>query len=314
MTTEISNHQAAEYGIMVMHAMDMYRVDVRSLDPKLPQPALNAGWVLLGHVIGTDHLIDKNRVSKFDQTVCYGYVARREKEVVVAIRGTDQFVEWIEDAKFIPDLYAPLEKLPAAPPGIKVEQGFWSIYQTMRFRRADSTQEEILHTAVAAQVGPQDTVAVTGHSLGAPLATYLTIELARGNKLNSQLSGCFFASPHPGNHAFATYFDHTVDSYRVFNYILDVVPRVPIGPDYTHLPRRTVLRPSTAQASITMRVGCNHHVICYSAMLDYEVAKPFKDNPPPGEEGSAVCVIGPEIGRPTLSKLLMSGLGEIFQV
>jgi hypothetical protein len=154
---------------------------------------------------------------------------------------------------------------------------------------------------------------VTGHSLGGPLATYLTLDLARG-ALGNRASGCFFASPHPGNQTFATYFDQTVQTYRVFNYILDIVPRVPSGPDYTHLPKRTILRPSTAEASINLGVGCNHHVICYSAMLDYEQAKPFVDNPPLVEKDSAACVLGPEVGRPTLAKLLLTGIGDVFPV
>ena len=100
----------------------------------------------------------------------------------------------------------------------------------------------------------------------------------------------------------------------MFNYILDSVPRVPFGPDYTHLPKRTVLRPATAEASIKLDVGCNHHVICYSAMLDYELAAPFVARPPLGEEGSAKCVLGPEVGRTSLAKLLLSGIGDVVQV
>jgi hypothetical protein len=37
-------------------------------------------------------------------TVCYGFAARNAPgELVVAIPGTDGFVEWVEDAEFVPE-------------------------------------------------------------------------------------------------------------------------------------------------------------------------------------------------------------------
>jgi hypothetical protein len=78
---------------------------------------------------------------------------------------------------------------------------------------------------------------------------------------------CLFASPHPGDQAFVMLFDQTIADYRLFNYILDIVPRVPPGLGYAALP---LIRPQTAEAAIRFDIGCNHHVICYCAMLDYE--------------------------------------------
>jgi hypothetical protein len=43
-----------------------------------------------------------------------------------------------------------------------------------------------------------------------------------------------------------------------------------VGVGYCPLPRRTVIQPATAEASIRVDSACNHHVICYCAMLDYE--------------------------------------------
>jgi triacylglycerol lipase len=84
------------------------------------------------------------------------------------------------------------------------------------------------------------------------------------------MEACLFASPHTGDKAFVDLFDRSVVDYRLFNYLLDLVPRLPVGLGYEPLPRRTVIRPETGEARIRFDIGCNHHVVCYCAMLDYE--------------------------------------------
>src|SRR6202034_4599795 len=68
-------------------------------------------------------------------------------------------------------------------------------------------------------------VTIVGHSLGAALATYLTLDLTRAG-LRARVSACLFASPRTGNQPFVTLFDQTIADYRLFNYMLDIVPRV----------------------------------------------------------------------------------------
>jgi hypothetical protein len=301
-----------------MHAMDMYRVNTKDLKPPPPNRLIDDGWKLLGYIVGDDHLaFTKAPIAAGGGRVCYGYIAQRGGELIASIRGTDGLIEWLEDAEFLPAIYAPRVDLPPGPPGAMVEQGFWSIYDSMILTTTSGEDLGRLSTAITAAVKKTPDIAevtVAGHSLGGPLATYLALELARG-ELGNRVSGCFFASPHPGNQAFSQFFDKTVTNYRVFNYILDIVPRVPFGPDYAPLPKRTILRPSTAEASIKLEVGCNHHVICYCAMLDYELVQEIiTPNPPPGEEGSATCILGPEVGRPSLAKLLLTGIGDVVQV
>ena len=269
-------------------------------------------------IVGDDHLPFKaGPVQAGGAPVCYGYIAQRDGELAVAIRGTDGLIEWIEDAEFLPAVYAPRIELPPGPPGVKVEQGFWSIFDTMILTDKAGVSLGRVSTAITKRVegdGTVTNVTVIGHSLGGPLASYLALELARG-PLGSMVSGCFFASPHPGNADFATFFDKLVPNYRVFNYILDVVPRVPLGPDYAPLLKRTILRPSTVEASIKLDIACNHHVICYCSMLDYEDTQDImKHGVPIGEEESATCIVGPEVGRASLAKLLLSGIGDVITV
>ena len=100
----------------------------------------------------------------------------------------------------------------------------------------------------------------------------------------------------------------------MFNYILDLVPRVPLGLGYMPLPRKTVLQPATAEANIRVSIGCNHHVICYCAMLDYEGTIQATTPVPAGEEGSAACILGPQTGKLSLAEQLVSDLAGVVPV
>ena len=65
--------------------------------------------------------------------VYYGYLAERAPgELAAVIRGTDDFVEWVEDAEFRAIPYTPRIPLPATQTSILVEQGFWTLYASMQ--------------------------------------------------------------------------------------------------------------------------------------------------------------------------------------
>jgi hypothetical protein len=308
-----TNTIAAAYGLLAMHATDMFRVG-GSLTPP-PAPGLTAaGWTIRAYITGNDTLLDKGPLQLTGTVVFYGYLAERAPgELAAVIRGTDDFVEWVHDAEFRPILYVPAIPLPATQDPISVEQGFWTLYATMQLISPTGAPLGALAPAITNAAVSTGTVTVVGHSLGAALATYLTLDLARGG-LGSRVSACLFASPHTGNQGFVTVFDQTIADYRLFNYILDLVPRVPLGLGYMPLPRRTVLRPATAEANIRVSIDCNHHVICYCAMLDYEGTMQATTPVPAGEQDSAACILGPETGEPSLAKQLVSDLAGVLPV
>ena len=309
-----TNTAAAACGLLAMHAMDMYRVNTASLTPA-PAPGLTAaGWTILAYITGEDTLFRSGPLQFAGPTVCYGFLARAASgQNVAVIRGTDGFVEWVEDAEFLPTNYTPQIALPAGSGTMLVEQGFWTLYQSMKLIDPTGAPLGDLAPAIAAAVGTSGTVTVIGHSLGAALATYLALDLARG-VLGARVSACLFASPRTGNQAFVELFDRTISDYRLFNYILDIVPRVPLGLGYAPLPRRTVIQPATAEASIRVSIDCNHHVICHCAMLDYEGTMQATTPVPAGEESSAACILGPETGMPSLAKQLVSDMADLVPV
>jgi triacylglycerol lipase len=310
---QFTNRAAAACGLLAMHAMDMYRVNTASLTPIAAPGLTAAGWTITGYITGEDALFRKGPL-QFGTTVCYGFLARNTSgHNVAVIRGTDGFVEWIEDAEFLPTGYAPRIGLPGGPGAMLVEQGFWTLYQSMKLIDPTGVPLGDLAPAIAAKIGPSATVTAVGHSLGAALSTYLALDLTRGG-IGPPVSACLFASPRTGNQAFVDLFDQAITEYRLFNYILDVVPRVPLGPDYVPLPRRTVIQPATAEASIRVSIECNHHVICYCAMLDYEATMQATTPVPAGEESSAACILGPETGLPSLAKQLVSDLAGLVPV
>ena len=264
-----TNTTSAAYGLLAMHAIDMFRVG-GSLTPPAAPGLTAAGWTIRAYITGNDTLFAKGPLQLKGDVVYYGYLAERAPgELAAVIRGTDDFVEWVEDGEFPAIPYAPQVPLPATQTSILVEQGFWTLYASMQLISPTGAALGALAPAITNTAGSTGIVTLVGHSLGAALATYLTLDLARGG-LGARVSACLFASPQTGNQAFVTLFDQTIGDYRLFNYILDLVPRVPLGLGYMPLPRRTVLQPATAEANIRVNIGCNHHVICYCAMLDYE--------------------------------------------
>jgi len=107
------------------------------------------------------------------------------------IRGTDDFVEWVEDGEFPPIPYAPQIPLPARQTPILVEQGFWTLYASMQLISPTGAALGALAPAITNTAGSTGMVTVVGHSLGAALATYLTLDQSPCHMLlrNARLRG-----------------------------------------------------------------------------------------------------------------------------
>jgi triacylglycerol lipase len=269
----IADQQAVGFGFLVMFAEDMYAT-IGSLNPPADARIAKSGWTVVAYLTAQDALIpQKNAANRrispdTSKRVFFGFVARNNDDptaYAAVVRGTDGIVEWAIDAEF---LLIPHPR----HPGVHVEQGFWNIYQTMSL--ADPVTGMTTHQNAAeglAQIVGTGAVTVVGHSLGSALATYFADDLAE--RLGAKVSACLFASPRTGDQAWANLVATTVRQYRLFNYILDIVTHVP-SIEYATLPNATVIQPATAQAGIRLDIFCNHHVICYCAMIGYAILPP----------------------------------------
>ena len=247
--------------LLAMYAEDMYKIPVlgdNNLTPPV-DPRVSATWNVVGYITGKDAIMDTQSMG-LGPVVYYGFLAASKTnaaEFVAAIRGTENFIEWIVDAEFLPVHHALKGR---------AEGGFYSVYRSMEYIDGTGAVTDV-DEGIATAIG-QGSLTVVGHSLGSALATYLTIDLAVSQQMGARVSACMFASPRPGDTEFANYFDQQVASYTLYNYALDVVPTVPGLFGYTSLPRAKQIAPDNAQSTIENTVPCNHHAVCYAAMLD----------------------------------------------
>jgi hypothetical protein len=182
----------------------------------------------------------------------YGIIVQRKSDpnsFILALRGTNSGTEWFDDFMSI---------FPVAMPGFpgKIGEGFGRIFGSMEVIGADGQPTDKfghgfvneLRAAIlgklirrAARIGAKEQAAVldrvnvevTGHSLGAALATLYVAANASDRQL--RISRVYtFASPLVGNTEFVAAFENLhVDSWRIAN-PLDIVTVLPaIG--YRHV-------------------------------------------------------------------------------
>jgi hypothetical protein len=199
-------------------------------------------------------------------------------DFMVAIRGTVTPLEWVDDG---------LSEIPRfGPPNIGgVGTGFWGLYTTMTFASMDGSNPQpnpaqVIVGKVRDPAGGARRLWVTGHSLGAALATYLTADIQALLAANPgiELKPYFFASPRPGTQDFADNYQSTIACYDLVNYVADLVPNVPSTPPFYTLngggPTHNVhiiargLPGAPGPADPFTSIANNHSPVTYARMLD----------------------------------------------
>lgn len=288
----LNDPQAAQYALLIMYAEDMYDAlsdgsgKKNNLTPPI-DPRVSANWTVVGFITAVDALADAQAIG-LGTRFYYGFLAYSNTDntkYVAVIRGTANASEWIEDVEFIP------KPAPANMAGT-VEDGFFSIYDSMLYAPIGSAAGQPIVAGIATAVGGNQ-LTVLGHSLGSALATYLTLDLMVSGQLQNPSSACMFASPHTGDNTFVQFFDQKVASYKVYNYSSDIVPRVPFMFGYAALPKALEFQPQDANAIIQNTLGGNHHAVCYAAMINYGAAN-WK-NMPQIDQDCAACILGPNL-------------------
>ena len=289
----ISNTTAVDYGLLALCAEDMYRDGGPQLTPKADDRIKAAGWTVVDYLsvaepkLFVDSQGKKQIRADRSSRIFFGFIATKGDDVIVAIRGTERAIEWLIDATAI------LVPHPSYPTTCKVELGFWSIYDSLSVSdmNTGAVKYHLAAEGIAAMAG-EGQVIITGHSLGSAVATYLFEALcARGVK---KLAACLFASPRTGDAPWCKQVDISTAkagaSYDVFNYYVDLVPHVPPRPLFQTLSGATWLYPDKVDASIRLDIGCDHHLVCYCAMLDYDETAKLPMDPALDKPLIASCV------------------------
>lgn len=245
MSTPLDPSKAADYGQFVAAAYDMYAANN---DDLYPAPLnIPPGWELSAWIHMSDFLFD-TEILKF-----YGIVVHETANPdnrVIAIRGTEGIIEWLDDASAI--VMVPFKQVRSAG---RVAYGFDRIYSTMKVipvpragASSDNAGEPELKGSFGDQleqlalrreserpVAPQIAAgkdrcerptSVTGHSLGSALATLFVLENSVKQKFDISLISTL-ASPKVGDKEFKDLFDGlALTSWRIVN-VRDLVPKVP---------------------------------------------------------------------------------------
>jgi predicted lipase len=289
MTTPLDPNLAAFYGQFVSAAYDMYAADENNLRPAPTN--IPDGWELSAWIDMSDFLF-QIREPKF-----YGIVVHEianPDNRIIAIRGTEGIIEWIDDAASI--VMVPFRQVPSAG---RVAFGFDNIYSTMKVvpvphpaaegaaevaaepeltgsfgdqleqlvRRRESERGVLSKFAEGRSRRDRPTI-VTGHSLGSALATLFVMENSVKNKFDVPLISTL-ASPKVGNLEFKHVFDALpLTSWRVVN-TRDAVPKlpptIPFILDYEHV---DVAYPFDSAVFAKKNLGCYHSIDTYLHWLN----------------------------------------------
>lgn len=286
----LDSKKALFYGQFVQAAYAMFENPLNS-DPLKPEPIdIPPAYELGAWIHMSDFVLDVEE-PKFYGIVVHG-VADPDSRII-AIRGTEGAIEWLDDAAAIP---VPFRQVPSAG---RVAQGFDKIYGTLKVvkRRLPGTPalsegaatetfsgsfaDQLEQLAISRETDrgltlplaegyarPERPTVVAGHSLGAALTTLFVMENDAKRKFDITTL-CTFASPRVGNQEFVHLFNQLpIDSWRIVNK-WDVVPKlpphIPIVLDYEHV---DVTYPFDSSGFAKKNLLCRHVLETYLHWLD----------------------------------------------
>jgi hypothetical protein len=178
--------------------------------------------------------------SRGTMLVSIGFILREAGtgEAVIAIRGTEGILEWVQDAKF------GTIKCPFLADAGETEDGFTAVYNSFAVSTQAGSPSVTKSLATIFGNKPPSSLTICGHSLGGALATLQALDVA-ANSVFKNPTVYTYASPRTGNPQFASTYNRIVpNTFRIANRI-DLVPRLPIPPVYEHVLGLNKLSPFT---------------------------------------------------------------------
>lgn len=306
------------YGKFVQAAYTMYNSAPHDVTP-LPSADFPADYRMVAWIQMQDFVLESTA------PLFYGFIAESKAtigQLVVALRGTSNGVEWWDDFNALettvfknPDwgrvgagfdriydtlevIECPAEAPPAptlalaAPRSMRPAGSFAQQIQALMIRRGAVRTPARGSRAARAAAPPNASVEVTGHSLGAALATLYAMENAKTAQIANPML-CTFASPLVGDATFAATFDALgLTSWRIAN-VKDLVTKIPpaiLG--FVHVDKEEQV---DSTGKVVPNVGCWHALATYLSLID------------PSEPPAAACqlpVVAAAIVRPVVSPAL----------
>jgi Lipase (class 3) len=157
----------------------------------------------------------------------FGFVAHKDREAFIIIRGTRTAYEWYNNTAIKYDKYI---SVGGRKWGVTTK-GFYSIYIDLR---------EEIKEALQKLEGKFDRIFVAGHSLGGALATLTIPDLIDSGISASDITVYTFASPRCGDREFAKNLNESrVKHWRIAN-TEDIVPTLPGSTANIFSPERPV--------------------------------------------------------------------------
>ena len=126
----------------------------------------------------------------------FGFVAYNAKndEIVISFRGTVNFQNWATNINFLQMTF------PYANNGAQVHRGFYETYMAVEAQTMGALNQ------ILAQ-HPNAKLVITGHSLGAALATFAAVHIRLQTKIPYQsITFYTYGSPRTGNQEWADFF------------------------------------------------------------------------------------------------------------
>jgi len=169
------------------------------------------------------------------KTDTFGYisVSKSLKQVMVSFRGTqaDSLRNWAVDLKAAK--LTPYQNYT----GVQVHEGFQKAYLALKNQVLSAVQTQLSRN-------PGYAVVLTGHSLGAALATLAAIDISR---ITTQVYVWHYGSPRVGNRNFSTLFSSAIKvHYRVVNNRDMIAHMPPMNYDFYHIPTEVWERGTSA--------------------------------------------------------------------
>ena len=244
----------------------------------------NTAYTVVTTIYANDLATDINP-GRGNKEVSIGFVCQADGtgDVVIAIRGTEGIQEWINDAHFL------LVTCPFLAGAGNTEDGFTAMYNSLRTGDAAGSPTVVNALATLPFPQPVSSVTICGHSLGGALVTLLALDLAANTNFKNP-TVYSYASPRTGDPLFVSTYNQVVkNSFRIANR-LDLVPKLPLPPDYDHVLGPQELNPIQLfsippKILVKLTFSCEHSLDSYLYLLSVVSGGPLLPLDPTCEPG-----------------------------